>query len=266
MDRGINRRGVLGLGVAAALAIGAGRAAAASSPADIGYLEALVLAEGTPYLAPSRLPLAYGHAVYVNTALSGNGAQKMWVLERTAAGWQLAVHDPDHWAGKGQPAYSWPVSTGRTYPGDKRSGPTPTGIFNVDERRARHRPGWGSEGMYNAVYIDLHYSGGRVSGVAIHGTTAGKYRNLGRADSHGCVRMRQDNADRVWALIHPGGARAEASPIWGEVPRFFASAPRADMSARTGYVRDGTLLTGADGAVLTRPGYRMVFVFFRDDL
>lgn len=267
MHDAISRRQLIGSG-AAALLLGTVRAGATAAPTgpDIGYLEALTLPEGTPFLRPSAIPDAYGHAVYVNTALSGAGAQKMWVTARGDTGWQLALHDEKHWADKGPPAYSWTVSTGRKYPGDSRSGPTPVGVFNVDERKARYRPGWGSQGMYNALYIDLHYSGGRVSGVAMHGTPTGNYRKLGRADSHGCVRMTQANADQLWALIHPEGKRADASPIWGEVPRFFTSDVRADMAARTGYVRDGTVQMAADGAVLTRPGYRMLFVFFRDDL
>ncbi len=268
----ISRRHLLATGLAtglaaAALRPGAARAAA-EVPLDPGYLEALRLPAGQPYLPPSALHPDYQTAVYVNTALSGPGAQKMWVLARGEAGWALALHDEGYWAKKlsdGEvPAYSWPVSTGRKYPGDSRSGPTPVGVFNVDDRR--HRPGWGSQGMYNALYIDLHYSGGRASGVAIHGTTSGQYRKLGRADSHGCVRMKTANADQVWALVHPEGAKGAASPLWGTVPRFFTSAVTKDMSARSGYVRDGSLLYAEDGSLLTREGYRMVFVFFRDDL
>lgn len=269
MPNSLTRRTAMAAGLAALATPVLGRMARATATGDqtgIGYLNALTVADDAPFLPPSQLHPAYSHAIYVNTALSGPGAQKMWVIERAGNGWQLATHDEEYWQDKGDPAYSWPVSTGRKYPGDSRSGPTPVGVFNIDERKHRHRPGWGSAGMYNSLYIDLHYSGGRVSGVAIHGTTQGQYRKLGRADSHGCVRMRQSNADKVWNLVHPDGARAEASPLWGEVPRFFTSDPQADMSARSGYVRDGSLLTAADGSVLMRPGYRMLFVFFRDDV
>ncbi|MBE2277001.1 MAG: L,D-transpeptidase [Rhodobacteraceae bacterium] len=266
----ITRRSLLLTGLATT-ALARARPAGATEEPDLGlgYLEALHLPEGQPYLPPSALHADYRLAIYVNTALSGEGTQKMWVLARgEAAEWQLALHDEGYWDQKrgpgAVPAYSWPVSTGRKYPGDSRSGPTPVGIFNVDDRR--YRPGWGSPGMYNALYIDLHYSGGRASGVAIHGTTKGQYRKLGRADSHGCVRMKTGNADKIWALIHPEGARRDASPLWGTIPRYFSSAVTTDMSARSGYVRDGSLLYAKDGSPLTREGYRMVFVFFRDDL
>lgn len=265
------RRSFLGTGLAAAVLLKTAPARATDAPRpDLAYLEAHVPAEGQPWLPPSALHPSYEAAVYVNTALSGDGMQKMWVLSRDTDGaWQLAHHDEKYWQKKlaeGEaPAYSWPVSTGRKYPGDSRSGPTPVGIFNVDDRR--FRPGWGSPGMYNALYIDLHYSGGRASGVAIHGTTAGQYRKLGRPDSHGCVRMRVENADKVWAMVHPEKkAKGAASPLWGEIPRYFTSAVTEDMSARSGYVRDGSLLYAEDGSLLTREGYRMVFVFFRDDL
>jgi hypothetical protein len=105
-----------------------------------------------------------------------------------------------------------------------------------------------------------------VSGVAIHGTTKGQYGKLGKADSHGCVRMRQEIADKIWDIVHPADAPGAEPPLWGDVPRFFLSDVRNDMLARSGYVRDGSLLAAADGSVLMRPGHRMVFVFFRDDV
>lgn len=265
----LTRRAVMATGFAALAAPILGRnAQAAATDSDLGmsYLNALTLAKDAPYLPPSRLHPAYSHATYVNTALSGKGAQKMWVIARRGSTWQLAVHDEEYWEGKGEPAYSCPVSTGRKYPGDSRSGPTPLGVFNIDERGSRLRPGWGSAGMYNALYIDLHYSSGRVSGVAIHGTTKGQYGKLGKADSHGCVRMRQEIADKIWAIVHPADAPGAEPSLWGDVPRFFLSDARNDMSVRSGYVRDGSLLRAADGSVLMRPGHRMVFVFFRDDV
>lgn len=250
-----------------------GSRAGATVPGSFGidYLQALArpgaLATEIAFVPPSRVHPAYSHAIYVNTATSGDAMQKMWVLERDGAGWRLALSDPDLWQGQAVlPSWSWPVSTGIHYQGDSRSGPTPTGIFNLDERAARHRSGWGSPGMYKAIYIDLHYSGGRASGVALHGTTDNKYRRLGRADSHGCVRMTQGNADLFWGLFHPDGVRGPESPLWGEVPRYFASTPAVSMEARSGYVRDGSLLYGPDGTMLTKQGYRALLVFFRDDL
>ncbi|GIT94190.1 hypothetical protein JANAI62_08130 [Jannaschia pagri] len=243
----------------------------------IDYLEALgqpgALNPKVAFIAPSAIDDAYSHAIYVNAATSGGGAQKMWVLEReNGSRWRVALHDPDFWATKGLPEgtdapYSWPVSTGRHYPGERRAGPTPLGIFNVDERNYRHRRGWGSPGMYNSIYIDLHYSSGRISGVAMHGTTNRMYSRLGRADSHGCVRMTKANSERVWQLFHPEDARGAQSPLWGSVPRYFSSVPRGGYETRRGYVRDGSFLTNASGEDrLMKDGYTALFVFFRDDI
>jgi hypothetical protein len=268
-----NRRQVM-LGAGAVLASSRGLMASnvASGCCGIDYLERLAdpgrLHDSVDYIPPSRLHAAYNHAIYVNTAGKGEAAQKMWVLERRGDGWHLALWDAAYWADKGvtgTPPYSWPVSTGRKY-SDSPSGPTPTGIFNIDDRNARHRKGWGSPGMYNSIYIDLHYSGGRAAGVAMHGTFKSKYPLLGRIDSHGCVRMTQANADQTWDLFHPNGARGPESPLWGEVPRYFTSTPSPDYTARYGYVRDGRLLYDKAGKVLTKAGYTAVFVFFRDDL
>lgn len=281
MINGMDRRSFLtrtlaGLSV---VALPQGALALESQTYGISYLEALgqpgALNPKTAFVPPSQIDDAYSHVIYVNTATSGGGAQKMWVLERVAPGarhWRVALSDPEFWAHQGlaegeAPPYSWPVSTGRHYPGEKRAGPTPLGIFNVDERNHRHRKGWGSTGMYNSIYIDLHYSSGRASGVAMHGTTNRMYSRLGRADSHGCVRMTKVNSERVWQMFHPGGARGAQSPLWGEVPRYFASAPQGGWEPRWGYVRDGSFLASASGeSRLMKDGYTALFVFFRDDI
>lgn len=242
---------------------------ASAAAFDIGYLEGLAgnLHPSQPYLPPSALHPAYSHAFYVNTSFHGDARQKMWILARSGTGWDLALRDDGYWQARDAAAsYSFPVSTGALHAGNPRAGPTPSGVFNVDERSARHRTGWGSPGMYRAVYIDLHYSGGRISGVAMHGTTQSRYNRLGQPDSAGCVRVTVPNMDAVWSILHPGGARGPESPLWGEVPRYFRSAPADSLTARTGYVRDGSLLRDDAGALLTKAGYRAVFVFFRDDL
>ncbi len=240
----------------------------------IDYLEGLgrpgALPDGMAFIPPSRIDLAYSHVIYINAALSGPGAQKMWIIERapsgTASGWKLALHDPELW-GDATPEYSWPVSTGRYYQGDNRSGPTPLGVFNVDDRAYRHVRGWGAPGMYNSIFIDLHYSGGRISGVAMHGTTQSKYSLLGRPDSHGCIRMEQPNADAIWSMFHGDGAPGEGSPLWSaSVPRYFTSEPEQNWNVRWNYTRDGSFHFDEAGERLTKPGYSALFVIFRDDL
>lgn len=282
----LSRRQVAGMGLAALAAPMLARPALAKlpDPGEVGlpYLERLGrpgrLPDRIAYVPPSRIDPAYRMAIYVNAATTGVTRQKMWVLERGAgSAWRVGLWDKSYWdkkgLGFGRPPYSWPVSTGRHYPGERFAGPTPLGIFNVDDRKSRHRRGWGSPGMYNSIYIDLHYGSGRASGVAIHGTTRGMYRRLGTADSHGCVRITQENSEQLWRKFHPDGKVAnDASPLWGTVPRFFKSEPKPSLSAtRWNYVRDGSFLwdQSSDPTTpqrLTKEGYRALLIFYRDDV
>lgn len=285
VSKHLTRRGFAVTGLAALAAPMLARPALAALPdaAEVGlpYLERLGqpgrLPDRIAYMPPSKIDTSYDVAIYVNAATSGVAKQKMWVLKRNAGtSWRIGLWDKDYWEKQGlsfgRPPYSWPVSTGRHYPGEKRAGPTPLGIFNVDDRKTRHRKGWGSPGMYNSIYIDLHYGSGRASGVAIHGTTRGMYRRLGTADSHGCVRITQENSEQLWQMFHPTGRVAgESSPLWGEVPRYFKSQPKQDYSARWNYVRDGSFLweqpEDADTPQrLSKTGYRALLVFYRDDV
>ncbi|MGQ0672370.1 MAG: L,D-transpeptidase [Hyphomicrobium sp.] len=273
-----------------------------ASHADaLSYLEGLK-GQTTPFLAPSEIDPRYTIALYVNTAGKGANRQRMWVLHRDAIGkpWRLAMWDKDYWkraklAEGATPDFSWPVSTGRYYPGDSRSGPTPTGIFSLDERKRRSGRGWMQDGMIHVMHIDFHYSDGRMSGVAFHGTTTGRYRRLGSIDSHGCIRMHQKNALALLDRVTGKDGHFAEDLRWGEVPRYWLTekGPR-----RSGYVRDGRLLTapvvsadasgsltatdapastapiasGAEteaaaatpGAVLTKTGFRAITVMFND--
>lgn len=251
----------------------------------LSYLESLKGSDER-YRAPSELDPRYTLALYVNTATQGPRRQRMWVLQREVIGgpWRLAMWDEAYWRkadlDEGEaPSYSWPVSTGRYYRGDRFSGPTPTGVFALDERRWRWGRGTTSAGMIHTMYIDFHYADGRRSGVAFHGTTRGRYRRLGTNDSHGCIRMRQENAlallDRVTGR---DGVLPEALR-WGEVPRYWTS---ERGQRRFGYTRDGTphpvavaegdedpeVATDAEapgtGDVLTKTGFRAIAVIFQN--
>ncbi|MEM1306370.1 MAG: L,D-transpeptidase [Pseudomonadota bacterium] len=252
----------------------------AFGPSALTYLEGL---KGKKkFRAPSEIDDRYTLAFYVNVAARGPRAQRMWVLQRDKIGgpWRLAMHDTAYWKRRGlpgsmTPTYSWPVSTGRKYRGDNRSGPTPQGVFAMDERRYRTTRGYHAPGMINAMFIDLHYSSGRASGVAFHGTTRSMYRRLGRIDSHGCIRMTQANARAVLNRMQGRDGVLDEAMRWGEVPRFWR---RGGKGTRRGYVRDGTILrrasdsgastaangTSDGGDVLTKTGYRAIAVMFWD--
>lgn len=249
------------------------------------YLESLKGKKN--FIAPSEIDPRFTMALYVNASGSGKTAQRMWVLQRDEIGgaWSVGLWDKKHWSRKGLPAgmeppYSWLVSTGRKYRGDKRSGPTPTGVFAIDERRYRLARGYSSPGMINVVYIDLHYSGGRRSGVAFHGTTYGRYRRLGSIDSHGCIRMTKANAITVLDRLQGRDGVLSDDMRWGDVPRFWK---RERGGNRYGYTRSGrpwpadapTVVAANthDGVesdatpfprVLTKEGYRALTVIFRD--
>lgn len=268
--------------------------AAGSGPA-VAYLES-VKGEANPYLAPSEIDPRFTTAIYVNVATRGKHRQRMWVLHRDKLGgpWRLGLWDKRYWSRKAkraknpdlEPMFSWLISSGRYYRGDRRSGPTPPGIYGLDERRWRYGRGWLQAGMRHVMHIDYHYSKGRASGVAFHGTNTFRYRRLGRADSHGCIRMRQNLAlDLINRITGRDGVLPE-DLRWGEVPRFWRS---ERGRRRYGYTRDGSMLL--DGAhksyataaidwpvvydvdatslrplkpkVLTKQGFRTIVIFFK---
>jgi hypothetical protein len=87
----------------------------------------------------------------------------------------------------GAEAYRWPVSTGR------RGHDTPSGSFHPI-RLERH---WYSR-QYELTPMPWAVFFHR--GFAVHGTM--EAYNLGRAASHGCVRLRPDHAAMLFALVH----------------------------------------------------------------
>jgi lipoprotein-anchoring transpeptidase ErfK/SrfK len=60
-------------------------------------------------------------------------------------------------------------------------------------------------------YTPMPYSIFFLRGYAIHGTT--EVRNLGRAVSHGCVRLRPDNAKRLFDLVSIHGLQSTSISI-----------------------------------------------------
>lgn len=82
--------------------------------------------------------------------------------------------------------YSWAVSTAR--PGYR----TPVGSFRPQTMKRMH---------YSSKYDNapMPYSIFFLGGYAVHGTNA--VRSLGRAVSHGCVRLAPGNAATLYALV-----------------------------------------------------------------
>lgn len=90
----------------------------------------------------------------------------------------------------GAEAYRWPISSGR------RGFATPAGSFHPT-RLERH---WYSR-QYNLT--PMPWSVFFYRGYAVHGTM--EAYNLGRAVSHGCVRLRPDNAAILFSLVRRHG-------------------------------------------------------------
>jgi hypothetical protein len=87
----------------------------------------------------------------------------------------------------GEELYVWPVSTGG------RGYETPDGTFKPFRMEADHYSDEYDEApMPHSIFFTQ-------TGVAIHGTY--EQRNLGKAVSHGCVRLSLKNAATLWALV-----------------------------------------------------------------
>ena len=93
---------------------------------------------------------------------------------------------------------TWPVSTAR------RGYRTPAGSYHPYSLERMH---------YSRLYDDtpMPYSIFFRGGYAIHGTT--ETRNLGRAVSHGCVRLSPANARTLFELVQSHGRQNTAIEI-----------------------------------------------------
>jgi hypothetical protein len=114
----------------------------------------------------------------------------------------------------GTEAYRWPVSTGR------RGHDTPSGGFRPF-RTERH---WYSR-QYSLTPMPWAVFFHR--GYAVHGTM--EAYNLGHAASHGCVRLRPDNASTLFSLVrHQGMRNTKVVVMNGPLPAAPGAAPLAD--------------------------------------
>ena len=104
----------------------------------------------------------------------------------------------------GADRYVWPVSTGR--PGYD----TPSGTFKPNRMDADHySQEWDNAPMPHAIFFDL-------DGHAIHGFFDVKH--LGRAVSHGCVRLSPDHAQTLFNLVKTQGMGETKVVVAGHTP------------------------------------------------
>ena len=128
----------------------------------------------------------------------------------------------------GRQLYDWPVATGG------RGYDTPSGTFKPFRMEIDHTSDeWDDAPMPYSIFFTK-------SGNAMHGTY--EQRSLGRAVSHGCVRLSVKNAATLWKLVKqekmanttvmvtgaipdagsPTVARAEPLPLSADDPRYGA--------------------------------------------
>jgi hypothetical protein len=121
----------------------------------------------------------------------------------------------------GTELYRWPVSTGR------RGYATPSGTFHP-MRLERH---W-----YSRQYemTPMPWAMFFFRGYAVHGTM--EAYNLGHAASHGCVRLRPDNASTLFSLVHKRRLGATKIVVMnGPLPALPGAVPMADASHDTSH-------------------------------
>ena len=142
--------------------------------------------------------------------------------------------------------YDWPVSTGRA------GYSTPSGTYNATSmNEIWYSKEWDNSPMPHSIFF-------MKDGHAIHGSY--EVKNLGKAVSHGCVRISPENATALYSLVKanglgntqvvltgvtPGGefkyARNQVAPGWGYFePPFGApyyNGPRGYYRWPSGYSR-----------------------------
>jgi hypothetical protein len=210
-----------------------------AGPLDLEPVEARLRAK-----VPQELFRYFDLYLYVSKATKGKGewAQHLFVLAKQPDDNLKMVH-------------RWPVSTGLEEPLRAPSGRmlgtnTPPGIFKLDRGRFfedyRSRQ-WDSP-MPFAMFFEW-IRGGRISGLALHGTDEQGVKTLGERASHGCIRLSPDAAKTLFELIQ--------SKYRGRVPAFRIDPTNQTMSTA------GLLRRDENGKVIMTRGYK-VLVFIED--
>lgn len=175
--------------------------------------------------------------VYVDKAVAGPYAQRMFVFQRTESG------DLD-------PIYDWPVSTGTEkietdVHGRLQSSQTPMGFYELDPTRfyTDHRSYEWNEPMPYAMFFSWH-ARGHDTGLAIHGVEGPVAGLLGHRASEGCIHLSVDNAQSLHDLVQVKYS--------DRVPRLVYSNETSDISSA------GFLKHDPDGNLQFASGYSVL--------
>jgi hypothetical protein len=210
-----------------------------AGPLDLDPVEARLRAK-----VPEELFRYFELYLYVSKATKGKGewAQRLFALERQSdSNLKLVLQ--------------FPVSTGLEAPLKAPNGrmlgtDTPPGIFKLDRGRfyEDYRSRQWDAPMPFAMFFEW-IRGGRVSGLAIHGTDEEGVKVLGERASHGCIRLDPKDARTLFQLIQ--------SKYRGLVPAFRVDPDTKTMSTA------GLLQRDESGKVVMTRGYK-VLVFIED--
>jgi L,D-transpeptidase catalytic domain len=149
----------------------------------------------------------------------------------------------------GDVKYVWPVSTGAS------GYDTPSGKFRPFRMEEEHfSEEWDNAPMPHSIF----FTG---EGHAIHGTVYAK--SLGRRASHGCVRLSQDNASKLFGLVEANGMKNTSVVIKGGFFDFdFAEdGPVLPKGFKLGSKRTAS----NDTAVVSKKKKKRFFLFGRSD-
>jgi len=115
--------------------------------------------------------------------------------------------------------YDWPVSTG------KAGYSTPSGTFAaLSMNKVWYSKEWDNAPMPHAIFF-------MKDGHAIHGSY--EVKHLGKAVSHGCVRISPQNATTLYALVEKSGLKNTQVMLAGDTPGGEAKVAKSAGSRRT---------------------------------
>ena len=219
----------------------------------------------TSYLTP-KVESSFDTFILVNVKYQKWGEpddylppQRMQVLRRAYAGQNIFTRDGDsvvngvnvealgatdeNPALEGFPALI-KVSTGA---GGRAPDPQPyvdtfSGMFRMNHTKSEAKPH--QQGMIWSMFVDVKYSSGKMSGIAIHGTPSANYAKLGTQQSHGCVRIRQKYSKPLYHFLL-------SDEIYEQ-----------DLVTFNNRERLGPLLRDDNGDYVTRPGQKVLMIFF----
>jgi L,D-transpeptidase catalytic domain len=160
-------------------------------------------------LSEALLPCVIATALV--TAAAGAKAAVLIQIDRSAQRMTVSVDGAERW--------NWPVSTGAA------GYTTPSGAFKPFRMEATHfSKEWDDAPMPHSIFFTK-------IGHAIHGTYDAAH--LGRAVSHGCVRLSAANATQLFQLVKAEGMSNTQVVISGEQP--YAEPEAYNQSRGQGY-------------------------------